>query len=264
MAMVGMPFLRSCGSATADARPHASIMRVMVSPRHSPCPIRAWSCSSARPGAASPRSPPGTSRRPRCSRRTPTGERVSGDAADQRPPGGVRRAARRPVGAACGSGCSGRGRDQRAGARAAAARSGARLRPGSRSVAIVLDLPEDLVLARNAARADRVVPEDVVRRQLADAAAGRCAPGRLEAGGLPRDRLRLHAARRRRGRVRLRAYLRDVRRTAPHHRSEQPAERPRAHLHPDAVLHVDVLAARSRAPPPPIGADAGSATTRRP
>jgi protein phosphatase len=39
---------------------------------------------------------------------------------------------------------------------------------GVPSVAIVLDLPPALVLARNAARADRVVPEDVVRRQLAD------------------------------------------------------------------------------------------------
>jgi protein phosphatase len=34
------------------------------------------------------------------------------------------------------------------------------------TVAIVLDLPADIVLARNAARLDRVVPEDVVRRHL--------------------------------------------------------------------------------------------------
>ena len=39
---------------------------------------------------------------------------------------------------------------------------------GIPSVAIVLDLPAALVLARNAARADRVVPEHVVRRQLSD------------------------------------------------------------------------------------------------
>ena len=35
-------------------------------------------------------------------------------------------------------------------------------------VAFVLDLPSEVVLARNAARHDRVVPEDVVRRHLAD------------------------------------------------------------------------------------------------
>jgi len=35
-------------------------------------------------------------------------------------------------------------------------------------VAFVLDLPSKVVLARNAARHDRVVPEDVVRRHLTD------------------------------------------------------------------------------------------------
>ena len=38
---------------------------------------------------------------------------------------------------------------------------------GAAAVAIILDLPADLVLTRNAARADRVVPEPAVRRQLA-------------------------------------------------------------------------------------------------
>jgi protein phosphatase len=37
---------------------------------------------------------------------------------------------------------------------------------GLPAVAVVIDLPERLVLARNAARSARVVPEDVVRRQL--------------------------------------------------------------------------------------------------
>lgn len=37
---------------------------------------------------------------------------------------------------------------------------------GGTAVAIVLDLPADLVLARNAGRAGRVVPESAVRRQL--------------------------------------------------------------------------------------------------
>jgi protein phosphatase len=50
------------------------------------------------------------------------------------------------------------------------------------AVAIVLDLPERLVLARNAARADRVVPEDAVLRQLADLART-LERGRLEAEG---------------------------------------------------------------------------------
>jgi protein phosphatase len=37
---------------------------------------------------------------------------------------------------------------------------------GIRSTAIVLDLPAEIVLARNAARPDRVVPQDVVHRHL--------------------------------------------------------------------------------------------------
>jgi len=37
---------------------------------------------------------------------------------------------------------------------------------GIPAVAVVLDLPPDVVLSRNAARLDRVVPEDVVRRHL--------------------------------------------------------------------------------------------------
>jgi predicted kinase len=49
-------------------------------------------------------------------------------------------------------------------------------------VAIVLDLPPDVVLARNASRRGRIVDEAVVRMHLADVerAAG---PGRLEAEG---------------------------------------------------------------------------------
>ena len=39
---------------------------------------------------------------------------------------------------------------------------------GVPTFAIVLDLPDAVVLARNAARRDRVVPEDVVRRHLAE------------------------------------------------------------------------------------------------
>jgi protein phosphatase len=40
--------------------------------------------------------------------------------------------------------------------------------PGVPAVAIVLDLPDSLVLARNAAREPAAVPEHAVRRQLAD------------------------------------------------------------------------------------------------
>ena len=39
---------------------------------------------------------------------------------------------------------------------------------GIPAIAIVLDLPEAVVMSRNAARRDRVVPEDVVRRHLAE------------------------------------------------------------------------------------------------
>lgn len=46
------------------------------------------------------------------------------------------------------------------------------------AVAMVLELPAELVLARNAARAGHVVPEPAVRRQLADLRAS------LRAGGL--------------------------------------------------------------------------------
>lgn len=43
-------------------------------------------------------------------------------------------------------------------------------RHGRAAVAIVLDLPPELVLARNATRDGRIVPEATVRRQLADLA----------------------------------------------------------------------------------------------
>jgi protein phosphatase len=53
---------------------------------------------------------------------------------------------------------------------------------GIPAVAVVLDLPEAVVLARNAARAGRVVPEAAVRRQLARLTASLRPPG-LEAEG---------------------------------------------------------------------------------
>lgn len=53
---------------------------------------------------------------------------------------------------------------------------------GIPAVAIVLDLDRALVLARNAARAGRVVPELAVRKQLDDLARS-IAPGVLEAEG---------------------------------------------------------------------------------
>lgn len=43
-------------------------------------------------------------------------------------------------------------------------------RHGVAAIALVLDLPADLVLARNATRGGRVVPEPAVRRQLAELA----------------------------------------------------------------------------------------------
>ena len=53
---------------------------------------------------------------------------------------------------------------------------------GVPAVAIVLDLDPAIVLARNAARAGRVVPEHAVRRQLADLRRS-LQPGGLEAEG---------------------------------------------------------------------------------
>ena len=53
---------------------------------------------------------------------------------------------------------------------------------GIPAVALVLDLDPDLVVARNAARSGRVVPEPAVRRQLADLAAS-MRDGVLEAEG---------------------------------------------------------------------------------
>ncbi|MES2209967.1 MAG: AAA family ATPase [Chloroflexota bacterium] len=50
---------------------------------------------------------------------------------------------------------------------ARAALLGLARRHGATPVAIVLDLPPDLVIARNAGRVGRVVPEPAVRRQLA-------------------------------------------------------------------------------------------------
>lgn len=53
---------------------------------------------------------------------------------------------------------------------------------GIPAIAIVLDLPPALVLARNATRDGRIVPEDAVRRQLGDLAAS-LRRGSLEADG---------------------------------------------------------------------------------
>lgn len=41
-------------------------------------------------------------------------------------------------------------------------------RHGAPAVAVILELPVDLVVSRNAARAERVVPEGAVRRQIAE------------------------------------------------------------------------------------------------
>jgi protein phosphatase len=53
---------------------------------------------------------------------------------------------------------------------------------GLPAIALVLDLPPELVLARNARRAGRVVPESAARRQLADLRAS-LGEGALEAEG---------------------------------------------------------------------------------
>jgi protein phosphatase len=65
---------------------------------------------------------------------------------------------------------------------------------GLPAVAVVLDLPSDLVLARNAARRGRVVPEAAVRRHLRDLAAARQDPDLAAEGFAAVVRLRTPAA----------------------------------------------------------------------
>lgn len=55
-------------------------------------------------------------------------------------------------------------------------------RHGVPAVAIVLDLPPELVLARNATRAGRIVPDVAVRRQLADLARTQRHPAAAQEG----------------------------------------------------------------------------------
>ncbi len=108
-------------------------------------------------------------------------EGIAGDAADQRATGPAFAALHRQVRARLGRGLltvvdatSVTARDRRPLVRAAV---DARVT----AVAIVLDLPDDVVVARNGARSSRVVPEDAVRRQLGRLAAS------LRAGGLANE-----------------------------------------------------------------------------
>jgi protein phosphatase len=109
-------------------------------------------------------------------------ERMSGDAGDQGATGAAFRALHRDLGARLRS-----GRTAVVDATSVQRHARRPLVQMAREaaavpvVAIVLDLPEDLVLARNAART-RVVPQDAVRRQLA-ALRKALTPGRLEAEG---------------------------------------------------------------------------------
>jgi predicted kinase len=93
-------------------------------------------------------------------------ERIAGDAADQRATGAAFRALHQALRDRLAHGrltvvdaTSVAAADRRPLVRAAAA-------AGVPCVALVLDLPADLVLAHNAARPGRVVPEAAVRRQL--------------------------------------------------------------------------------------------------
>ena len=91
---------------------------------------------------------------------------ISGDAADQSATAAAFRALHRTLerrlrdGRLCVVDATNLGREAR---RALLSRAAS---AGVPAVAIVLDLPIGTVLARNAARLDRVVPEGVVRRQL--------------------------------------------------------------------------------------------------
>ncbi len=109
-------------------------------------------------------------------------EMVSGDAADQR--------ATRPAFAALHRALTTRLSERRltvvdatsvtASARAALLKASAAA--GLPAVAIVLDLPEDVVLARNIGRRGRTVPADAIRRQHLQLSAATAA-GRLEREG---------------------------------------------------------------------------------
>jgi protein phosphatase len=110
---------------------------------------------------------------------------ISGDAGDQRATGPAFAALHRTVERRLGA-----GRltvVDATNVTASARRAGRAAQAGVPAVAIVLDLGPGLVLARNRARAGRVVPEDVVRRQLADLAGipaeGTEAHRKLEAEG---------------------------------------------------------------------------------
>jgi protein phosphatase len=95
-------------------------------------------------------------------------EAISGDAADQRVTGAAFAALHRALGRRLGAGrlTVVDATNVTAPARRALLQRAARA--GAPAVAIVLDLEPALVRARNRARAGRIVPEDVVGRQLAD------------------------------------------------------------------------------------------------
>ena len=148
---------------------------------HDPGPVR-WSSSSARPGPASRRSRRATSPPTRCSRPTPSAGVIAGDPGDQ--------AATRPAFAALHRALARRMADRRLTVvDATSVQRHARLAllrvaagAGVPAVAIVLDLPSDIVRARNRGRATGSVPDDAVDAQLADLAAA-LRPGALDAEG---------------------------------------------------------------------------------
>ena len=109
-------------------------------------------------------------------------ERIAGSAADQRATGSAFAALHRQVRARLARGLltvvdatSVTARDRRPLVRAAD-------EAGVAAVAIVLALPGDVVLARNAARSSRVVPEDAVQRQLRRLDVSLGAPGLASEG----------------------------------------------------------------------------------
>ena len=80
----------------------------------------------------------------------------------------------------------GRRRHQRPAPRPRSSSCGSPPARGVPAVAIVLDLPSDVVRARNRGRATGIVPDDAVDRQLADLAAA-LRPGALDAEGFAAD-----------------------------------------------------------------------------
>ena len=190
MAAVVPPCLGAGGRGGHAARGcrRRAMIRGCPTPSCSSSPTRASSCWWARPAPARPRSPRASSRRDEVLSSDAFRERIAGDPADQSATGAAfaalhrslrLRLARREL-TVVDATSVGR-RDRQPLVRAAQA-------AGVPCVAVVLDLPHELVVARNAGRQEGAVPEAVVRRHLGRLAALDAPAGAGARGLRPRVR----------------------------------------------------------------------------